>query len=226
MTVQLYAYLAKTPLEHLAAENLCHQVLEKELGTRLAPPANIEISEDNAYCQHILVQTEQGRTIASARMRTQVLAEMAGGYHSEKYFNFDGFPVRLEGNILELDQLCTHKSFRQGAALNAIWSTLSNIVADYHIDHLLLLVPLVKTQLSAPYVLQNMVPPHLRITPYHPLCLSNQEDSIPSTLKLLIDLGARFCGEPAWDEQGGCGHALMLLNTNQTPIPMLYSKTL
>ena len=222
MGVPLQAFMAQTPLDHLAAEGLCHQVLERELGTHLAPAASLEINQDNAYCQHILVQTEQGRTIATARLRTQVLAEMARGYHSEQHFDFGGMTSRLEGNILELDQLCTHKAYRQGPALNTIWGAVTRIVAEYHIDHLLLLVPLVKTQHTPAFVMHHMAPLHLRVTPHSPLGLGGADCHIPSTLKLLLDLGAQFCGEPAWDESGACAQALLLLNTRQAPTPLLY----
>jgi|GEM_PF-5345622 len=222
MDSPLQAFMAQTPQDHLAAQSLCHQVLECELGTHIAPSAGLEIGESNAYCQHILVQTDQGDTIASARLRTQVLAEMANGYHAEQYFDFAGMTSRLEGNVLELDQLCTHQSYRQGPALNAIWSAVIRIVADYHIDHLLLLVPLVKTQLTAPFVMHYMAPQHLRAVPHTALGLGGANCYIPSSLRLLLDLGAQFCGEPAWDESGACAHALMLLNTRQAPTPMLY----
>lgn len=222
MGIPLHAFMAQTPLDHLAAEGLCHQVLGWELGTKLAPAASLEIAEDNAFCQHILVQTEEGRTIASARLRTQVLAEMACGYHSEKHFEFSGMASRLAGNVLEIDQLCTHKNYRQGPALHAIWEAVAHVVSEYHIDHLLLLVPLVKAQLSAPLVMQHIVPKHLRVTPRNPLCLGGSNSYVPSSLKLLLDLGAQFCGEPAWDENGACAHALLLLNTQKTEIPMLY----
>lgn len=222
MGTALQAFMAQTPLEHLAAEGLFQQVLTHELGTHLAHASSLAISEESAYCQHILVQTEQGRTIASARLRTQALAEMANGYHSEQHFAFAGMASRLEGNILELDQLCTHKAYRQGPALNAVWSAVTQVVAEYHIDHLLLLVPLVTTQLTAAFVMHHIVPQHLRITPIIPLGLGGANCRIPSALSLLLDLGAQFCGEPAWDENGGCAHALLLLNTQQAPTPMLY----
>lgn len=220
----LHAFLAKTPLDHLAAEQLSYQVLCRELGTSLAHPADLNITTDNGLCQHIVVQTEQGLTIGSARMRTQVLAEIATGYHAEQFFHFNGLVNRLSGSVLELDQMCVHKSYRERHVLQTLWKALSEVVHEYRIDHILLLIPLIKTQLNSAYVMQHSTAAHLQIDPITPLSMHNAQLRIPAQLTLLVDQGARFCGPPAWDEEGGCGQALMLLNIDETPIPLLYSK--
>lgn len=204
--------LANSADEIEQAQRLRFQVFSDELGV-VFPGARDGLDEDryDRWCEHLLVrETDTGRVVGTYRILTPQGATRAGGYYSESEFDLSGLaPIRSE--LVEFGRSCTHADYRGGAAIMLLWSGLAEFLRRGNHRYVLgcASVSLRDDGVAAAEVYRS-VADHIasvgdvRVTPLHGLPIERLgvgagRVRIPPLIKGYLKLGARVCGEPAWD---------------------------
>lgn len=203
----LVAELASTPTAVLASQRLRHQVFMQELGARPSgtdPGVDADIYD--AFCHHLLVwDTETGEVVASTRILMSEIAPLAGGFYSKGEFEL-GVLERLPGRIMEVGRTCVHPDYRNGWAINALWTGLARIMIERQVRHMIgcASIPFTPGDTSTYGLLADLQAKHRApkafsvrpLRPIPPSAAITTPRAAPPLLKAYLRLGAWICGEP------------------------------
>ena len=207
------------------AQRLRWQVFVEEMGAKLSGnEPGLESDRFDHYCQHLLVRdSSTGRVVGCYRILTDTQAARAGGFYSQTEFDLTRI-LALPGRTVEVGRTCVHPEYRNGAVINLLWSGLARYMVMHRYDRLIgcASIPL-NTGINSLGALWNQVSaehlsaPDLRVLPKKrfPAFARPQADrpvEIPALLKGYLRLGARVCGEPAWDPAFNVADLFLLLN--------------
>jgi putative hemolysin len=219
----LSLHLASTPEDVHEAQRLRYRVFAEEMGARLSSrDEGIDRDMFDPYCEHLLVREEDtGEVVGTYRILTSAAAKRIGGFYSEDEFDLTRLgPMR--DRLLEVGRSCVHPRFRSGAAIALLWSGLAQFIRSGNYEYVMgcasigmadgghaaasLYNSLSRTALS---------PVEYRVFPRCALPLDalegGRECIVPPLIKGYLRLGARVCGEPAWDPDFNCADLFMLL---------------
>lgn len=226
----LYLSLAAGPDDIRAAQRLRHRVFIEEMGALLdGNEHGIESDHFDPYCQHLLVRdaAADNRVVGCYRILTHTQAARAGGYYSETEFDL-GEIFNLPGSFMEVGRTCVHPDYRNGATIALLWRGLARFMVMNRFDYLMgcASIPLnggVSCVIDLYHALActHLTPPGLRVYPRLPLLglypslHNNKEIETPALLKAYLRMGARVCGEPAWDPQFNVADFFLLLSVNE-----------
>jgi len=203
--------LARTAEEVEQIQRLRYEVFTEDMGA-VFPDAHDGIEQDryDPWCEHLMVrELPTGRVVGTYRILTPENAARAGGYYSESEFDLSGLGA-LRNEIVELGRSCTHADYRNGTVIMLLWSGLAEYLRRGGHRHVLgcASVSLRDDGVTAAEVWRN-VSRHLedqtlpRVTPLHRYPVERLDSTLPARVPPLIKgylkLGARVCGEPAWD---------------------------
>jgi putative hemolysin len=203
--------LARTPDEVEQIQRLRYQVFTEDMGA-VFPDAHDGIEQDryDPWCEHLMVrELDTGRVVGTYRILTPEKAREAGGYYSESEFDLSGLGA-LRTQLVEVGRSCTHADHRGGAVIMLLWPGLAEFMRRGGYRYMLgcASVSLRDDGVTAAEVWRN-VASHLqdpdlpRIKPLHRYPVERLDSVLPARVPPLIKgylkLGARICGEPAWD---------------------------
>ncbi|MFQ1064993.1 GNAT family N-acetyltransferase [Bordetella trematum] len=203
--------LARTPEEVEQIQRLRYQVFTQDMGA-VFPDAKdgIECDRFDPWCEHLMVtELDTGRVVGTYRILTPEKAREAGGYYSESEFDLTGLgPLRNE--IVELGRSCTAADYRGGAVIMLLWGGLAEFLRRGGHRYALgcASVSLRDDGVTAAEVwrtVSRQLPKEgePRVTPLHRYPVERLDSTLPARVPPLIKgylkLGARVCGEPAWD---------------------------
>ncbi|ARP95285.1 GNAT family N-acetyltransferase [Bordetella genomosp. 13] len=203
--------LARTTEEVEQIQRLRYTVFTEDMGA-VFPDAQDGIEQDrfDRWCEHLMVrELDTGRVVGTYRILTPEKAREAGGYYSESEFDLSGLG-NLRDQLVEVGRSCTHADHRNGAVIMLLWSGLAEFLRRGGYSYLLgcASVSLRDDGVTAAEVWRT-VSKHLqdptlpRVKPLHRYPVERLNSTLPARVPPLIKgylkLGAKVCGEPAWD---------------------------
>jgi len=210
-TPALVVGLARGSAEIEAVQRLRYDVFSHDLGAVF--PANAQGLDQDRYdrwCEHVIVrESNEGRIVGTYRILTPERARMAGGYYTESEFDISALAA-LRTGLIEVGRSCVHADYRQGAAIMLLWNGVADIMRRGGYRYVLgcASVSLRDDGVCAAEVWRQ-VSGHLddtsvpRVLPIHRYPVERLAHTLPAKVPPLIKgylkLGARVCGEPAWD---------------------------
>lgn len=216
--------LARSAEELEQIQRLRFQVFTEEMGA-VFPQGHTGLDRDrfDQWCEHLMVR-ELGtdRVVGTYRVLTPEQAREAGGYYSESEFDLCGLGA-LRSQLVEFGRSCTHPDYRNGAVIMLLWSGLSEILrrGGYRYVFGCASVSLRDDGVTAAEVWRTVAPQLQgaggpRVVPLHRYPVEHLDSTLPARVPPLIKgylkLGARVCGEPAWDPDFNTADFPMLLD--------------
>ena len=219
--------LARTRDEVEQIQRLRYNVFTEDMGA-VFPDAVDGLDQDrfDRWCEHLMVrELDTNRVVGTYRILTPEKAREAGGYYSESEFDLCGLSS-LRNQLVEVGRSCTHADYRNGAVIMLLWSGLAEFLRRGGYSHLLgcASVSLRDDGVTAAEVWRT-VSKHLqdadapRIEPLHRYPVERLNSTLPARVPPLIkgylNLGAKVCGEPAWDPDFNTADFPVLLATDR-----------
>lgn len=206
--------VARRPEELEAAQRLRYQVFSEEMQAVFPAAAEgVDADEYDPWCEHLLVREHgSGEVVGTYRLLTPVNAARLGAYYSESEFDLSSLgPIRHQ--IIELGRSCIHPDHRNGAVIMLLWAGIAHIVKQLQLRYVLgcASVSLRDGGVTAAHVWHQAcrdmqrAPALPRLRPHHPYPVgrhaldADQPARMPPLIKGYMKVGARICGEPAWD---------------------------
>jgi putative hemolysin len=217
--------LARSWDEVRQAQRLRYEVFTEDMGA-VFPTAVGGIDEDkfDAWCEHLIVrELDTDRVVGTYRVLGPEQARQAGEYYSESEFDLSGLaPIRSD--LVEFGRSCTHRDYRSGAVIMLLWSGLAEYLRRTGHRYVLgcASVSLRDDGATAAGVYRS-VQSHIeqstvRVEPLHRLPVErldcNLPTRVPPLIKGYLKIGARVCGEPAWDADFNTADFPMLLSVD------------
>lgn len=204
--------VARSTEEIESLQRLRYSVFSQEMDA-VFPDASNGIDSDHydPWCEHLIVREQATRKIVGTyRLLTPVNAARLGAYYSESEFDLTALGG-MRDHTIELGRSCIHPDYRNGAVIMLLWAGIANIVRHLKLRYVLgcASVSLRDGGIAAAHVwheaqrtlAQGLNLPLLR--PHHPypvkLMDPDQPARTPPLIKGYLKVGARICGEPAWD---------------------------
>lgn len=226
----LVTELASRSVDVLASQRLRYRVFAEEMGARLAgADEGIDRDPYDEHCKHLLVrETDTGDVVASTRILVSDDAPAAGGFYSQSEFEL-GALEHLPGRVMEVGRTCVRSDYRNGWAINALWTGLARFMTAHRFDYMMgcASIPFnpgnnATLSLLERLYLDHPAPEQYRVLPRNPVPhgdtpLSPTPAPMPPLLKAYLRLGARICGEACWDPDFAVADVFILLDVNQVP---------
>jgi len=218
--------LAQTDEEIEQVQRLRYDVFAGEYGAVLGDNSNgLDKDDFDPWCEHLMVQ-ELGsdRVVGTYRVLTPHQAKRAGGYYSESEFNLAGLGS-VRDSLVEFGRACIHEDFRHGGVLMMLWSGLAEILKQGRYENVFgcASVSLRDDGTTAAKVWRQVRDGIGRddqpcVEPLHRYPVEQIDSElpaeVPALLKGYLKLGARVCGEPAWDPDFNTADFPMLLSVS------------
>ena len=229
--VQLGKYeirLAETLAEREASCRLRFKVFNIELGEGLEASYQTGLDQDqfDLFCDHLIVEDRSRREVVGTyRMQSGVTAGQKLGYYSEQEFDFSPYET-IRSEVLELGRASIDREHRTSEVLTLLWRGIAQYARCYKLRYLIGCSSLNSRDPREGWSMYRQLAPFLapeplqtRPTPGYELpaaCKDNRDEvKVPKLLKTYIAVGARICGEPAWDREFGTIDFLTLLDLAQ-----------
>lgn len=204
--------VARTAEELEGLQRLRFSVFSEEMDAVFPDDSNgLDADHYDPWCEHLMVREQAtGRVVGTYRLLTPVNAARLGGYYSESEFDLSNLGSR-RSQVIELGRSCIHPDYRNGAVIMLLWAGIANIVKHLKLRYVLgcASVSLRDGGIAAAHVWHEaqrtmaQAPELPRLRPHHPypvkLMDADQVARTPPLIKGYLKVGARICGEPAWD---------------------------
>lgn len=205
--------VVRTPEDLEAVQRLRFSVFSEEMNAVFPESANgIDADEYDPWCEHLMVREQDtGRVVGTYRLLTPVNADRLGGYYSESEFDLSGLGD-MRPKVIELGRSCIHPEYRNGAVIMLLWAGIASIVKHLKLRYVLgcASVSLRDGGISAAHVwheaqrsIAHAATPLPPLRPHHPYPVQRLDPDLPARtpplIKGYLKVGARICGEPAWD---------------------------
>ncbi len=215
--------LAVDDAEIREAQRLRYKVFAEEMGARLStilPGHDIDLYDP--YCDHLLVrELESGEVVGTYRILPPESAKRVGSYYSEQEFDLTRLHC-LRPRMAELGRSCVHPDHRSGAVIARLWLGLADYMTRHGHETIVGCASIamhdgghVAARVYRQIAERHLAPIEWRATPRTRLPVESLDDGLAAALPPLIKgytrLGARVCGEPAWDPDFNTADLLMLL---------------
>jgi len=220
--------LAATTDDVRAAQRLRHQVFVEEMGARLVcDEPGIESDHFDPFCQHLLVRdVTTDEVVGCYRILIDTQAAHAGGFYSQTEFDLTRV-LSVPGRFVEVGRTCIHPDYRTGAALSLLWSGLARFMFMHKYDYLIgcASIPLCDgiEQIGAIWhtlAASHLMSPEWCVFPHTPFATlpqpaNDMTPELPPLIRGYLRLGARICGEPAWDPAFNVADLFLLLSLDR-----------
>ena len=202
--------MARSPADLEEAQRLRYSVFAQEMGARLGNTQDcIDHDEFDMYCDHLLVrEAESGRVVGTYRILPPHRREQIGRLYSESEFDLARLG-NLRSSLIEVGRSCVAPEHRTGSAILMLWAGLAQYMRKGNYRHLIgcASAPLADGGMQAAGLrdkLQDyLAPQEYRVFPHlpfpHERIARPAKVEMPPLIKGYLRLGAKICGEPAWD---------------------------
>lgn len=220
--------LAATLAEREAACRLRFKVFNIEMGEGLASSWRTGLDQDpfDLFCDHLIVEDRARREVVGTyRLQSGVTAAQQLGYYSEQEFDFRPYDS-IRSSVLELGRASIDREHRTSEVLTLLWRAIACYARSYGLRYLIGCSSLNSRHPRDGWSLFRQLTPFLVLPPLRTCPLPGFELSpadsapeenvkVPKLLRTYIAVGARICGEPAWDREFGTIDFLTLLDLTQ-----------
>lgn len=219
----LHLSIARNASEIAEAQRLRYKVFAEEMGAQVSGNNGLDIDGFDAYCDHLLVRdTNTQQVIGTYRILSPQQASEAGSYYASGEFDLSRI-THLLGNTVEIGRACVHQNYRSGGVITLLWAGLAQYMKMHNYEHMIgcASVPMndgghaaasLYTRLKEKY----MCPAEYRVFPHVHLPIASLNTNIkadcPPLIKGYLRLGAKICGEPAWDSYFNTADMLVMLS--------------
>jgi putative hemolysin len=202
--------LARSAADVQDAQRLRFKVFAEEMGARLGSAVDgLDRDEFDAWCDHLIVRdADTLRVVGTYRVLPPHRAREFGRLYSESEFELSRL-AHLAPATIEVGRSCVHRDYRCGAAILLLWAGLAQYMKAGGYRHLIgcASAPLADGGLQAARLRDELQPyftdPEYRVFPRLPFPHQRIERAaeceMPPLIKGYLRLGAKVCGEPAWD---------------------------
>ncbi len=206
----LYVSLARGRDDLLEAQRLRYAVFAQEMGARLGGGRDaVDEDEFDLYCDHLLVRECDGDAVVGTyRILPPHRRVQIGRLYSESEFDLHRLSPLLD-SLIEVGRSCVHPEHRSGSAILLLWAGLARYMRKGKFRHLIgcASAPLADGGRQAAALRDRMqeylAAPEYRVFPKlpfpHEQIARAASVEVPPLIKGYLRLGAKVCGEPAWD---------------------------
>ncbi len=206
------------------AQRLRYKVFAEEMGARLKPSAEgLDVDIFDNFCEHLLVRdNETLKVIGTYRALPPHQAKQMGCLYSDSEFDLTRLR-HLRHKMVEVGRSCVHRDYRSGGVIMALWSGLGQYMKKNHYEVMLgcasvqmgdggnyaaRLAKMLSTE-------QHLTDIEYRVFPRLALPVEELNSSLevepPALIKGYLRLGAKICGNPAWDPDFNTADFLTML---------------
>jgi putative hemolysin len=202
--------LARSAADLKEAQRLRYAVFAEEMGAELNEDAQgLDQDEFDLYCDHLLVRdADSGEVVGTYRILPPHRREQIGRLYSASEFDLRQL-APLQSSLIEVGRSCVHPEHRTGAAILLLWAGLAQYMRQGRYQHLIgcASASLADGGMQAA-ALRDKLQPYLcedefRVFPHQPFAHARLARApavdMPPLIKGYLRLGAKVCGEPAWD---------------------------
>ena len=223
---RLVLSMAHTAADVEDAQRLRYKVFVEEMGATIGAHATgLDSDEFDAWCDHLIVRdADTLRAVGTYRILPPDRARALGRLYSEGEFDLSRL-AHLRPNAIEIGRSCVHREYRDGAVILLLWAGLARYMKLGGYRHLIgcASASLADGGHQAARLRDELQPhltdPELRAFPHvafpHARLERSLNGSMPPLIKGYLRLGARVCGEPAWDPDFNTADFLMWLSLDQ-----------
>jgi putative hemolysin len=215
-----------------SAQRLRYDVFTSEPGFSLTGSAGLDVDRFDQHCDHLLVREDNsGELVGCYRMLSPTGAVAAGGLYTAIEFDIRALES-LRPSLVEMGRAVVRSDHRNGAVVLLMWAGILAYLDRCGYDYVTGCVSVPVIEDGEPpgtairgvrdFVLQRYAsPPEYRVHPHRPVVIDGRTlDQIPGPARPVIPplmrgylrLGARICGEPAYDADFGVGDFPALLD--------------
>jgi len=217
--------LAVSEQDRISACRLRFRVFNLELGEGLSSSyhTGLDMDQFDYVCDHLIVEDQSHHEIVGTyRMQCGMTALQRLGYYSAREFDFSPYEG-VRSQLLELGRASIDREHRSSEVLNLLWRGIAQYCKVRGLRYLIGCSSLNSQDPSEGWAVYEQLQPYLAspeflTTPTQAFRLPQQRFSmnaaprIPRLLRTYIGIGARICGEPAWDRDFGTIDFLTLLD--------------
>ena len=206
---------AETAEEIQEAQSLRYRVFKSEQGRLPACESGKDADFFDTGSIHLLVlEKEHRNVVGTSRMRSGSCAGNCSGLYSGQEYRFSGLEERLP-RTFEVGRSCVDPEFRNGAVVAMLWAGIAEVHNRLKFDYMLGCASLEHNDCSlARGIYRKMLElqlvtssPHAvvrrgsHLLPGETAVLDDSafQKSLPPLLKGYLKIGAKICGEPAYD---------------------------
>ena len=216
-----------------SAQRLRYDVFNDEPGfTLTGQDAGLDVDRFDEHCDHLLVREDNsGELVGCYRMLSPTGAVAAEGLYTATEFDIRALDC-LRPSLVEMGRAVVRKDHRNGAVVLLMWAGILAYLDRCGYDYVAGCVSVPVAGDGGPpgaqirgvrdFVLRrHAAPPEYRVHPHRPVIIDGRTlDEIPAPARPMIPplmrgylrLGARICGEPAYDADFGVGDFPALLD--------------
>jgi putative hemolysin len=220
-----------------SAQRLRYDVFSNEPGFSLTGQgvAGLDVDRFDEHCDHLLVREDNsGELVGCYRMLSPTGAIAAGGLYTATEFDIRALDS-LRPSLVEMGRAVVRNDHRNGAVVLLMWAGILAYLDRCGYDYVngCVSVPIEGdagdggppgTQIRGvrDFVLRrHAAPPEYRVHPRRPVVIDGRRldeipaparPAIPPLMRGYLRLGARICGEPAYDADFGVGDFPALLD--------------
>jgi putative hemolysin len=202
--------LARGPAELLEAQRLRYAVFAGEMGARIGDPdGGIDRDEFDGVCEHLIVRDEEAGIVAGTyRILSPQGQQRIGRLYADAEFDLQRL-APLRPTLVEVGRSCVHPDYRDGPVILMLWAGLAQYLRRGRFGHL---IGCASASLAdgggqaaalRDHLQAFLAPEALRAFPRLPFPAARVARAgafeMPPLIKGYLRLGARICGEPAWD---------------------------
>jgi putative hemolysin len=217
--------LAQTPAEVRAAQRLRYEVFAEEMGARLPSAAlGLDCDQFDLYCDHLIVRAGK-EVVGTYRILSPEGRRRAGGWYCAAEFEVSALE-RFAAHTVEIGRACVDPFYRRGHAITLLWAGLLRYVLQRGARYVIGCASVgtedgghIAASVCRRLLQDHQAPAAWRATPRRAFVLEGWQEiapaPLPPLLKGYLRLGARICGEPAWDPDFNTADLLMMLSLEQ-----------
>jgi putative hemolysin len=222
-TAQFSVYITRSPDEIVEAQRLRYAVFTEEMGAHLQGGER-GIDEDiyDAHCDHLIVRDNTTLAVVGTYRILAPLSAQRLGYYSDTEF-FTTRLNHLKGNLVEFGRSCVHPDYRSGSVIMLLWAGLAHYMVRHGYEHVIGCASVSMrdgghqaASLFNRLKGEHLAPAEYQVFPHNPLPLHKLHGTLeveaPALIKGYLRVGAKICGDPAWDPDFNSADFFMLLS--------------
>ncbi|HUL66699.1 MAG TPA: GNAT family N-acyltransferase [Burkholderiaceae bacterium] len=218
--------LARTQSDVEDAQRLRYKVFAEEMGAHVGAHAGgLDRDEFDPWCDHLLVRDlDTLRVVGTYRILPADRALELGRLYSDAEFDLSRL-AHLRPSTIEIGRSCVHRDYRSGSAILLLWAGLARYMKAGGYRHL---IGCASASLSdgghqaarlRDEMQHHMTSAELRVFPRVAFPHARIERAsacvMPPLIKGYLRVGARVCGEPAWDPDFNTADFLLWLSLDR-----------
>jgi|SRR5882672_7910522 len=220
---RLVLALARTQADVEDAQRLRYKVFAEEMGASISgSDGALDRDEFDPWCDHLIVRDlDTLRVVGTYRILPPHRALELGRLYADAEFDLSRL-AHLRPAAIEVGRSCVHRDYRSGGAILLLWAGLAKYMKASGYRHL---IGCASASLSdggqQAARLRDELQCHMtdveqRVFPRLPFPHARFERAatcvMPPLIKGYLRVGARVCGEPAWDPDFNTADFLLWLS--------------